>query len=176
MRAYLHTAPWWILCLLYGLPFGAFMAGGILWDNSSGALEIIVFGLVVGLLYGAGATVVTAKPRRDVLALVGEVPRDQLGAVFRAARRGPVPADPELRAAALRLAVHDADRLRRGLFFGIPWAVLLIAVAVFRRDPPSHPLFVVLAGLMVAAVAYQLYVWRNLKRRVALLKLSDTLV
>ena len=73
MRAYLLTAPRWVLCLLYGLPFGAIMTIGILWDNSSGALEVILFGLVVGLLYGVGATIVNEKPRRELRALIGEV-------------------------------------------------------------------------------------------------------
>ncbi|MGC4938604.1 hypothetical protein [Kribbella sp. DT2] len=169
MRAYLLTAPRWILCLLYGLPFGAIMTVGILWDNASGALEVILFGLVVGLLYGVGVTIVNEKPRREVRALIGEVPREQISAVFRGARSGRVPADREVRAAALRPADHDSSRALRGAIIGIPFAVLIIAAAISGRNAPRFPLFAASAVLLVVVTAHQCYRWRSLKRRIELL-------
>jgi hypothetical protein len=176
MRAYLLTAPRWVLCLLYGLPFGAIMSIGILWDNSSGALQVILFGLVVGLLYGAGATFMNEKPRREVGALIGEVPREQFGAVFRAARRGPAPADPEVRAAALRVADHDSSKAILGAVVGIPFAVLMIVAVFSHRYDSARPLFMTLAVLLVVLITYQVYKWRHLKRRAALLTPADDLV
>ncbi len=169
VRAYLLTAPRWVLCLVYGLPFGAIVSIGTFWDNSSGPLEVTLFGLVVGLLYGAGATFMNEKPRREVRALIGKVPREQFGVVFRAARRGPVPTDPEVRAAASRVADHDSSKALLGAVVGIPFAVLMIVAAVSQRYDSERPFLITLAVLLVVAIAYQGYQWRHLKRRVELL-------
>ncbi|ONI73980.1 hypothetical protein BWI15_11355 [Kribbella sp. ALI-6-A] len=171
VRAYLNTAPRWILCLLYGLPFGAIMSIGILWDHWSDPLEIILFGLVAGLLYGALVTFATEKPRREVRALIGEVPRDEWSTVFRAARRGPAPADPELRAAALRLNRHDAAKARLGVWMTLPFVVLMIAAVVFKPD--GRPQWSVLAVLAVVGVGYQWMSSRRLDRRAELLTVAD---
>jgi hypothetical protein len=171
VRAYLNTAPRWILWLLYGVPFGAVMSIGTAWDDWSDPLETILFGLVVGLPYGVFATFATEHPRREVLALIGEVPRDELSTVFRAARRGPVPADPELRAASLRLNRHDAARARLGAWTTLPFAVLMIAAAVFKPD--GRPVWSVLAVLVLAGVGYQWISSRRLDQRAELLTVDD---
>ncbi|GAB2605262.1 hypothetical protein GCM10027269_71690 [Kribbella endophytica] len=119
MRAYLLTAPRWVLCLLYGLPFGA---------------------------------------------------------VFRAARRGPVPADSEVRAAALRVAERDSSKAILGAVIGVPFAVLMIVAVFSHRYGSARPLFVTLAVLLVVVITYQVYQWRHLKRRVQLLTPADDLV
>jgi hypothetical protein len=171
MRAYLNTAPRWILSLVYGLPFGAVMAIGIVADNSSGAGEIVAFGLVAGVVFGICLTFATEKQRREIRAVIGDVPASELGTVFRAARRGPVPADPEIRAAALRLATHEAAQAWIASIVGIPIALLVVAGAVFRRD--DIPLLPVLAAIAVAGVAYQWYVLWQLRRQVKLLPDAD---
>ncbi|GAB2615129.1 hypothetical protein [Kribbella endophytica] len=176
MRAYLLTAPRWVLCLVYGLPFGAIITIGILWDNSSGALEVVLFGLIAGLLYGVGGTIVNEKPRREVRALMGEVRRKQFPIVFRAARRGAVPADPDVRAAASRLAAHDSSKAILGVAIGSPLTALMIAAAVTQSDSPRFPLFTGLAALLVVLIAYQGYQWRHLKRRVKLLTPTNDLI
>jgi peptidoglycan/LPS O-acetylase OafA/YrhL len=88
VRAYLSTAPRWVLWLLYGVPFGAILSIGIVWDDWSDPLETILFGLVAGLLYGVFATFATEHPRRGVRALIDDVPRDEWSTVFRAAGSG----------------------------------------------------------------------------------------
>lgn len=171
MRAYLNTAPRWVLWLVYGLPFGAAMAIGIVGDDSSGAAEIVGFGLVAGVGFGVCLTFATDKQRREIREVIGEVPASELGTVYRAARRGPVPADPEIRAAALRLARHELAQARIGSMIGIPIVLLVVAGAVFRSD--DIPLLPVLAAVAVAGVAYQWYVLWQLKRQVKLLPTAD---
>ncbi|WP_460658558.1 hypothetical protein [Kribbella italica] len=149
------------------------MSVGILSDN--GPLEMIVFGLVGGLLYGVLASAAAAKPRREVQDLLGEISRDQYPTVFRAARRGPVPTDPATRTAARKLAGHDLVQARIGTFIALPFAALMIAATVVGRDPES-PWFAVLSALTAAVTAYQVYLWRTFKRRIESLALTDDFV
>jgi hypothetical protein len=103
--------------------------------------------------------------------VIGEVPAGELGTVFRAARRWPVPAEPEIRAAALRLARHETAQAWIASIIRIPIAALVVAGAVFRRD--DIPLLPVLAAVAVAGVAYQWYVLWQLRRQVKLLPDAD---
>jgi hypothetical protein len=171
MRYYLNTAPRWVLCLIYGLPFGAIMAIGILADNSSGALEIIAFGLVAGLVFGAGMTFVTGKQRGEVRTVIGEIPADRVRGVYRAAWTGPVPSEPELHAAALRLARYDSAQAWRGLILPVPFALLFAAAAIFK-DENRLP-YAGVAIFLLAGIVYQVITTIRLKRRVELLAEAD---
>lgn len=167
MRAYLLTAPRWVLCPVYGLPFGLVLATAILWDNAAGALQVIGFGLVIGLLYGVLVTFGSEKERRHVLAVIGDVSPDQLRLVCRASRRGPVPDDLEVRASSSRLAAHDAAKSLRALLLTTPFSLLLAAGVLFRGD--ESPVFIVLAVLFAVGFGYQLFATRQLKHRARLL-------
>jgi hypothetical protein len=167
MRAFLITAPRWILCAVYGLPFGAIWTGGILWDNQAGSIQIIAFGLVGGLLFGVLMMFATEKQRREVRGVIGAVRPEEVSTVCRAVRGGPVPADPEIRAAAWRLASHDSAEAKLRLFVAIPATVLVIAGTTAQAD--YSPLYFGLSVLSVLTLAWQLYWTRHLKQRVALL-------
>lgn len=171
MRAYLTTAPRWILCLIYGLPFGAIMAIGTLSDDSSGALETIAFGLIAGILFGLCLTVATENQRGQLRALVSNIPASDVPTVFRTTRRGPAPTDPTLRAAALRVALYEAPQVRRAAIISIPFALLIIAGAISLRD--DLPQLPALAALSIAGVAYQWYAHRQLTRQLTLLLEAD---
>lgn len=167
MRAYLLTAPRWVLSLLHGLPFGFVLATAILWDRQASAQQIIGLGLVSGLVYGVGVAFAGEKERREARTVIGEVSPDRLRAVCRASRRGPVPADPEVRASSLRLAGHDAAKAQRGLILTIPFGLLLTVAAITKAG--ESPVFIVLAVLFAVGLGYQLFATRQLKHRAQLL-------
>lgn len=167
MRAYLLTAPRWVLSLLHGLPFGFVLATAILWDRQASAQQIIGLGLVSGLVYGVGVAFAGEKERREVRTVIGDASPDRLRTVCRASRRGPVPADPEVRASSLRLARHDAAKAQRGLILAIPFGLLLTVAAVTKIN--ESPVLILVAALFPVTLAYQVFATRRLKQRVELL-------
>lgn len=112
MRVYLLLrAPWWILALIYGIYFGA--VTGVLnavtnhQDFATAAAGGAAGGLFFGLLMG-----VTTSRRRDRLSqIAGPVSREQLPVVFRAAAKGPIPDDPDIRRASGQVIAYRLSRL-----------------------------------------------------------------
>jgi Flp pilus assembly protein TadB len=92
---------------------------------------------------------------------------EEISTVCRAVRGGPVPADPEIRAAAWRLASHDSAEAKLRLFVAIPATVLVIAGTIAQAD--YSLLYLGLAVLCVLTLGWLLYWTRHLKQRVALL-------
>lgn len=104
--SYRSGPPTWILALLAGVLFGVGMGiftkldGSSWWSAGVGA---VVTGVPFGLVMGRWA----AKWQRDVRQAQGDLPADEVALAHRAAAGGPVPDDPQVRSAALRLATHQ---------------------------------------------------------------------
>lgn len=89
----------------------------------------------------------------------------------RAATRGAVPVEPEVRRAALRVAVHRLERLSRHaiLMVSLLSGVFVVEVVLALTVGPLHWLGAALAALAVVA---RLAAQTRLRRRVALLNLA----
>lgn len=143
MQADWVKAPRWILVLGCGVPMGIGMGVFTKLDGSSwtdAAIDALGFGLLSGLVIGFSLD----RRRRLERSIGGNISDDQLRTARRSAERGPIPDDPDTRAAAHRLANHQLERARRhrklsfvaamvaliggfGLGFGSsPWFFLLV--------------------------------------------------
>jgi hypothetical protein len=124
VRDRLLQAPWWVLSLVIGGTYGGVLAlfGRFRDGESWGAA--LAGGLVSGGIFGAGMGPCVRWQNKRLLAAVGSVPGHVRRAATRTAWRGPVPADPELRAAALRIIDHQlAEWQRRRTFLVGTYAV-----------------------------------------------------
>jgi hypothetical protein len=132
MRAYL-TAPVWALILLTGLPVGALIALLIVVSGDTLTFAV-VFGAAVGLLFGLVIAVGSHQHRRD-LPLLERLPEPGWTLARAAARGGPVPTNPEVRAVAvelLDLRIRNLRRARTGLVLvlGLNLLIALVNIAL----------------------------------------------
>lgn len=170
MRRPLVDAPWWALALLTGLPFGVAMALFGARDGSSW-LHSAVGGAIAGVCFGVAMGVVlrrqNARHREVVRALPPEVAR----VAHRATWRGPVPADPEARAATVRLIEHQLTELqrRRALFlieFGVFEALYVVNAIV------GSPWWWAAAVFFAAMLLMTLLLPPRMRRRADLIRAS----
>ncbi|ADB34665.1 hypothetical protein Kfla_5659 [Kribbella flavida DSM 17836] len=122
--------PTWVTFLLGGVPFGVVMGAFIKQDDGSWT-EAVVGGVLIGIFFGAAMVRLGVTWDRATAEAEGELPEDKLAAAYRAADGGPIPEDPEVRAAARRIALAFASfssgRMRR---FTLVMLVVLIDVTV----------------------------------------------
>lgn len=171
LRARLLTAPWWVLSLLYGSVFGT--ATG-LWSAISDPApwQATVGGAVVGgLVFGGLLGPWTARQARSQREAMGDLALRDTALVNRAARRGAVPQDPELRRAALRTSEHALGTVLGQRTFGIIlFSVLAVMSLLFVRDSPW---WLMATGVFVIALVGQWFTPRRLRHRIALLSAPD---
>lgn len=172
MRQRVVNAPWWALSLctgvLFGLAFGIVSALFMRPADGVPAFGVTV-GVIGGILFGLVMGPVLARLNGRARDALGELPAGRHSEVLRAASRGPVPADPEIRTAAARLAeVQLAQTLRYRTLGLIVFPVLLVLQAVLAVAVSAwFGLGVVLFG---ALLALQVVEPRRLRRRVEILK------
>lgn len=165
MRTYLLITPRWQLAVAAGLIAGCFtglLAGLALDFGWAGGLA---FGSAIGALVGVSMAAGLRSTRRLLSTSVSELPADAVIAAWPGATRGPVPADPEVRATALRIAVHRLEEHRRFRTLYVLGTVICGASTVLSIDAGFGwiDVFVLAGGL---AMAYQLFGLRRLRRRV----------
>lgn len=119
MRAYLLIAPWWVLSLFYGTIFGPATAVFIKVRESSSWTTALAAGALSGIMFGAIMGPTMAQQNRRHRQAAGDLSPQDFFVVQRAARRGPIPTDPRLRAAAARAATFQLDNVRRHRRSGI---------------------------------------------------------
>lgn len=172
MRTYLQRAPWWVLSGVQGTFFALAMTVWRHLSKGESWVDSFVPSAISGLLFGAfmGPQMVRQRTRQQAAA--GPVSEEHRREVARASWRGAVPADAQLRAAALRLAEHQAgesDRHRTGSFavFG---SLLVLGLVLAVTDSLWWLLTVAVHALLLANTVW----WpRRLKRRAALLRQSS---
>jgi hypothetical protein len=101
-----------------------------------------------------------------------ELSEPQRRAATRAATRGPVPPDPDVRRAALRLAVYRLERLTRHmtLMVSVFSVLFVVEIVLAFTVSPVHWFGVVLAALAVAA---RVGAHARLRRRVDVLGIAS---
>jgi len=101
-------APRWVLALYYGVFFGVHM-GLFTGIRDSSVLGGVVAGLVEGLVFSAIMTSLTTRMRERMRVQIGGLSLERLRVARKSSWRGPIPADPAVRADALVIA-HEALR------------------------------------------------------------------
>src|SRR3954454_2835079 len=130
MRTHLAKPPRWVLAVITGFPFGITMGIFTKIDGPTSWTESVVGGLVIGVVFGVAMAFSLDKRLCTMDAAVGDLPTGKRKAAHRAADRGPLPADPEIRAAALRIAMNKLDLLRPKKLFIVAAMVLLLTSTV----------------------------------------------
>jgi hypothetical protein len=163
-RFRLLRAPWWLLSLYSGALFGLLLwvivgiAGA---DGPTAATTGALIGLLSGLVTGPLLVRLNRRVRPASTADPDRLHR----AVLRAAAGGPVPADPQVRAAALALATHQ---LAGALRYRRPVAGLLGLLTVLESAAALAytPWLWVGAAVLLAILVFQLRQPARLRRRV----------
>jgi MFS family permease len=166
MRRDRGDGPLWVWAVLYGAVFAIFeTAVGLLGDQRP--LGVIVGAVVGGVIFGPLMGWFMRRAARRQRAALGAASRQQRRAITRAAVRGPVPTDPELRHAAAGYAAHlvqlnSGSRRAVGLA-GCAMFVLLSIVAALA----GGTLWVLLCGAFFAGVGlWSLWFPTWLRRRI----------
>jgi hypothetical protein len=110
------TSLCWVLALIAGVPFGVLMGVSAKLDGDGwfGAGFMATSGIPFGLAMAWRGR----RWRRERGRVEADLPADKLQVARLAASRGPVPADPEIRAAAARIATWLAEVVRRDRWTG----------------------------------------------------------
>ena len=160
MRLWLLTAPRWVLVLVNG---GLFAAFWIVWSHvvqERAWTESLITALLTGAVFGAFMGPYTHRLNEGLRAAVGTLTRE----VRRAGWRGPAPADPEVRAAALRLVDHQQGEWQRrrtlNLTLFCVMTVLYAALAV-----TWSPWFWLASGFFAGMLVFSLAMDRWMSRR-----------
>ena len=118
-------APTWSLAAAAGL-LGAFGIGLFEKLSGSSGREPVVHAVVVGIICGVAVGFSLNRRRREERAVAGDLGKDQLRLARRAAENGPIPDDPEVRAAAHRLAVRQLETCRRRRKLHLSFGVIAV--------------------------------------------------
>ncbi|MEU4607452.1 hypothetical protein AB0F43_31085 [Kribbella sp. NPDC023972] len=171
MRAYLSDLPRWVEAALAGVPFGIAMGLFAKLDGAGwlGAGFVASSGIPFGLMMAWWGP----RWRGELERAEADVPPDKLQVARRAASRGPVPEDPEVRAAAVRIASAELTQaLRNRKFMLLFGGVVLIAVVGAAAE---GSLWALLYAFVAAVVLYfHWYRPRQLRRRIELLGAAET--
>lgn len=174
VRQFVLNAQWWQLSLVIGLIAGPLYGGGM-WvvqfsreGRPSSWISGLLAGVLFGVLFGAIGGPLVAWQSQRIRSVLGPQSGQDYPVVLRAAGRGPVPADPELRRAAGRLAAHQLDVMTRMRVFTLPVLGLFCVLEAIEAVVTSAWYW--LAAAFFAFVMAQSWWWRRrLRRRVELL-------
>jgi hypothetical protein len=161
--------------VLVGLVVGVGMVGVTPW------VLALSCGVLVGALAGGLADHHARTQRELVRAVVGELPMGVQVAAYRATRRGPVPREAGVVAAAVRIAEYQLSLAprRSSIYPLVPlWVVVVPGVlAGVAMVPEFSAVFVVLGVMIVlcgvAVVAQVVWTPRRLRERLRLLGVEE---
>lgn len=173
MRDPLSNASWWVLSLVTGAIFAGCMVVARLVQHGTGHLTETLFASgIAGVFFGAFMGPVSAHLKKGFKYAMADLPRDKVRATRRAATRGQIPADPQVRRAAARLAGQQLrifDLLRP---VGIGIFGLVTLLDVFLAVTTSAWWWVIAVAFAGACLFY--WWWpTHIRRRVQLLTPDD---
>lgn len=180
MRRFLIQAPWWVISVVTGVPFGVAMVVGfhVLLPSAGPTarslplIANVILGVIAGAVFGAVMGPLAARRNRQARSVLGPLPAEDFAVVLRAAARGPVPADPRLRRAAGRLAQLRLDELNRN--WARTSAVFLLGLLLEVYAAVVMSAWFWLGALVAAsAIVGQLWFPRRLRRRIEQLHPGD---
>ncbi len=151
MRDRLLNAPTWVEAALAGGLFALLHTSTRRLVGEEPWTEAVVSGAVTGLFFGALVGPVVARQQRRAKEAVGTRSAAELRRAARAANRGPVPDDGELREAARRYALHQRGEILRQRRWGIPFFVAVVALTVWLALRADAAFWWFAVGLALAA-------------------------
>jgi Flp pilus assembly protein TadB len=173
VRSFRSNRPKWLDALLFGVPFGIAMGFTAKADGASwlGAGFMATSGMPFGFFmawWASGWPREADQPESDLTT-------DDLQLARRTALRGPVPADPKIQAAAIRIATHHlAQAMAHRKFMILVGGVMLIATV---GAASTGSLWAVLFAFSAGTTFYHHgYRPRQLKRRTEVLRAADASV
>lgn len=125
-------------------------------------------GAIGGVFFGAFMGPFAARAWRRQRAVAGDFPAENFHTAYRSAARGPAPADPELRAAAARLAAHQLAEAIRYRTLGIVAFGLGVVISL-GLALTSSPWWLLSTALLAGFGASQWWWPRHLRHRVDVL-------
>lgn len=166
MRNYLLTTPPWVVGLSSGLIFGAGFAAvtrftappPVSWQAAA------IAGVIVGVLFGGTLAYASRRRQQDLRAAAGDLPPAQQIEAYRAAVGGRIPANPQIRVSAARIARCRIEELRQFRILSVIVTALLTIGAGMNLAAGEY----VLAGLLLAAAlvnSAQVYQLRRVRRQ-----------
>lgn len=163
---------WWVRVLTSGVPFGVLMGLFAAHRHGSDVVDGLITGTVSGVLFGWFMSWATRRQEvareQRTAAFTGRLILEHRALAVRASRRGPVPDDPAIRAAAAALTRDQlgqsiSQRSKNIAIFGVIGLLELVLALTSSR-------WYWLAVLMFAAlIVAQLRQPQALRRRLALL-------
>lgn len=173
LRAYLQTAPWWVVGAvqgtIFGLPFGIFT--GL--QHGESWVGVVITVLVSGAAFGLAMGLVVRRQRRRQPYPVPDLDLDRRRAAERAAVRGPVPTDADARREAAALTRHQLQLMARGRPFALVVFSVFLVLALLAAVTAGGWLYWVGAVLMAGMLAQIVLRPRRLQQRLVLLTGQD---
>lgn len=176
----LNIKPW-VAGAVAGLGFGGIFGVITGIGNPHDWPFTVGLGLVTGLLLAVTMAFSMRNWQRRLAPAVEGLSPEARKAAYRAAGRGPAPAEPEVRAAALEIAEQQLARVRKvqillviATVCGVLSAVLMTLDALTSGNDDGQPWWRLWPAVPVVVVlAGQLYQPRQLRRRIAVLRGSN---
>jgi hypothetical protein len=170
---WLLRAPLWASVLVNAVPFGLLMA---LWDHfgytGTNWSTALVGGGLGGLVFGAIVAPMQRRQSRKLRETAGDIPDAAIRSAVRASLRGPVPPDPEVRAAAGRIGTRQAELMTRHRVWAVPFFALMAGAAGWLALT-GVPWLWAIAAFFVALGAFQLIAPGRYRRRAELLTSAE---
>jgi hypothetical protein len=162
----------WLTGILTGLLYGVLFALAMHYLAAEDWNAAVIAGAVTGPPFGIVVTILQRRTNRLMSTLPSDLTKKQRQTAARASRRGPVPTDPAVRAAALNFAHQQLERygarwMRVALVVAPLFLVLSAVAALLDDDRQWWSGILQLAG--AAMFGFMAFEPRRLRRRVAVL-------
>jgi uncharacterized membrane protein len=156
MRDRLLSMPTWALLLVTGLLwFAVLFVIGLIEDDD--LWRAFVPAAIGGVIMAAATTFPLRYGLRTEQRALGDVSQFDQRVALRAARKGPVPADPAARAAALRLAEKNLEQVRRSRPLLAAAGSLFVVAQIGLAFSSSSVWNLLLLVPLVPALAFSLF-------------------
>ena len=164
VRTWLLTAPRWVHRVVSGGLFAVFMTVFFGVQDDSSWVTALIGGVVSGVVFGLIMGSWSHRTARGTHAVIGALTPGERRRAARASWRGPVPAEPAVRDAAVRMIDHQLTLylpLRAlTLVVGVLMLALYVAVAL-----TSSPWWWAVAALWAGMITLSLLAPRRLRQR-----------
>jgi hypothetical protein len=172
MNAWYLRAPWWKLSLVMGALLAPFFTVMFRLGRDMGWAAAVPTGLLTAAICGPILGYMAWKQAHESISGAGSLPEDHLARAERAARRGAVPQEDELRQAALGIVEHRLLMLHATRVRALVSTASLLVVAVLLAVSHS-PWWWMGVGFGLALLAFVLWTPAHLERRAQLLRRLD---
>lgn len=123
------NAPWWVVSIVMGLYFGGVMTVVFAVNGHGFHLYTLVIGIVLGVFFGWVMGPLLVSQRDNTYAAMGLLENPDRPQVIRAANRGAVPVDRQVRAAAARVVRYRLGEMSSQRRWAVPFWVAITLIS-----------------------------------------------